>query len=395
MERKKVLLIYPNMMIGGSSTSLLSILNEMDYESYDVDLVFFDKSGELIDSVPKEVNILKPVFEYKNKKIFKLRKLVSAKSITSSIKAKSLINRYKSNYIGSQLRDRDLVRYCRRLNKKYDIAISFLELWPLYYCLEKVNATKKISWIHVDYKNVGFLPALDYKYFSRMDKIVLVSEKCLHNFDDLFPSLRNKTCYIDNILSSTIIRRYSDEQNIEIQISEKIINFATVCRIVFSVKGLDRGVRAFSRLKKDGLLESFHWYIIGDGPDFMKLEEMIKDYGLNSYITLLGAQNNPFPYIKNCDVFFLPSLNEGKPMAVTEAQMLGLVPIVTKYSSASEQINDGIDGIILENNEEAIYQGLKEILRNHTVLKKMKNTIIKNDYSNINEIKKIYDLFEE
>ena len=92
-------------------------------------------------------------------------------------------------------------------------------------------------------------------------------------------------------------------------------------------------------------------------------------------VTLLGQQNNPFPYEVKCDVFFLPSRFEGKPISVTEAQILGVVPIVTDYSSAKEQISHMQDGIILDNNEEAIYYGVKNVLCNPNIITKLSKSM--------------------
>ena len=134
------------------------------------------------------------------------------------------------------------------------------------------------------------------------------------------------------------------------------MNLVTVCRVAFVSKGLDRGVQAFIRLKRENRLKGLRWYIIGDGPDLPALKEMIRENGLEREIIPLGQQLNPYRMEKQMDVFFLPSRYEGKPMAVTEAQMLGLVPVLSNYSSAKSQVRHRIDGIIMENNDQAPYE---------------------------------------
>lgn len=112
-------------------------------------------------------------------------------------------------------------------------------------------------------------------------------------------------------------------------------------------------------------------------------------------IVLYGAKANPHPYVKQCDLFLLPSVFEGKPMAVTEAQMLGIPTAVTHYSSAPEQVTDKVNGLIMENCEEGIYEGLKYILDNPDVLKTWKKNIECETWSYKNVLKQLDELFLE
>jgi glycosyltransferase involved in cell wall biosynthesis len=173
-----------------------------------------------------------------------------------------------------------------------------------------------------------------------------------------------------------------------------MINLVTVCRIVFSHKGLDRGLRAVKRLFDEGMATGLRWYIIGDGPDLAKLENMIRQYRLEGSVILLGKKINPFPYILSMDLFFLPSLYEGKPMAVTEAMILGIPAMVCNYASAADQIKNGIDGIIIDNNDEAIYKGLKDMIMEPELIKKIKAGVMGHDYSNMREMDKVNRIIE-
>ena len=392
---KSILIVYPSMMVGGSTTSLLSILNEIDSNEYCIDLLLLNTPGKLIDEVPKHVNIIPFAFETKNSKIYKLRKLLSIRSIINLFKGMYYEKLTGITNIRAQIMNQDTVRYCREIDKEYDIAISFLELWPLYYTNEKIRAKKKVAWIHLDYIESGLESKLDKPYMKNIDKFILVSESCKNAFDKKFPEYADKSEVIQNILSEKTIRNkalLNENTQIEI-IYDKCIKLISVCRIVLYHKGLDRGVNAIKKLKDEGVnLENFVWFIIGDGPDFEKLNNIIKENGLSENIILLGEKSNPMPYIKQCDVFFLPSRYEGKPMAVTEAQMLGIVPIVTNYSSAHEQIEDGIDGIIVKNDEISIEKILRKVIMSPDLIKELHKNIVTKDYSNYDEINKIKDL---
>ena len=120
---------------------------------------------------------------------------------------------------------------------------------------------------------------------------------------------------------------------------------------------------------------------------------MIIQYDLENHIELLGAYTNPYNIESKCDIFFLPSRYEGKPMAVTEALMLGLVPLVSEYKSAHEQIKDKYDGIICENSDEGIFKGLEFVVKHlNLVLTELKENVKSTDYTNLDEFKRIEQL---
>ena len=165
-----------------------------------------------------------------------------------------------------------------------------------------------------------------------------------------------------------------------------------MCRIDFRSKGWDRAVEAMSRLKKEGLLQNLHWYILGNGPDKTRLEELIAAADLEDRIHLLGEQLNPYSFMPNMDAFFLPSRWEGKPMAVTEAFMMGLPAVVTEYTSAHEQIRHTVDGYVMENSTDGIYEGLLYLLAHPENLAKWKTVVLQTEYSNVSEITKVENL---
>ena len=139
-------------------------------------------------------------------------------------------------------------------------------------------------------------------------------------------------------------------------------------------------------MKKEGILENVRWVIIGKGGDAEKLQTMIKQEGLEDIIYPIGVRNNPIPYLKKADCFLLPSRHEGKPMVITESFIMGVVPVVTEYTSAHEQIRDGVDGLVFSNNDEALYEGLKKVIENTKLLDELRNNIINTDYGNEKEI---------
>ncbi|NPD92798.1 glycosyltransferase [Xylanibacter muris] len=394
---KSILIVYNTLSIGGSTTSLLSLLNELDTKKYKVDLLLRDK-GTYDFMIPQSVNVLPYLISSDKKKALTLRKLFSLTSIFSMVKGIFWNKIMKYPNYRTQIMSIDTLRYCQPITTKYDVAISFIECLPLYYTMSSVLADKYISWIHVDYKGAKMNARIDDKFLNKSDKIVLVSEYCKQTFDELFPKYSNKSIVVENLLSDKFVKKRSVEY-VEMHLplfNKNNINFVSVCRIVFSHKGLDRGVNALALLKKEGLLkESFRWYIIGDGLDSDKLANMIENGGLSNHVFMCGAFGNPLPLVRECDVFFLPSRYEGKPMAVTEAQMLGLVPVVTEYASAKEQINNGKDGIILPNIDVEVYNFFRLLMLDGVDFVFMKDRVVNRTYSNLDEYKKIERLIDE
>lgn len=388
---KSVLIVYGTMSIGGSTTSLLSLLQYFDRSKYEVDLALANNSGELQSMLPKDLNIL-PALMPENLQQLKQKSL---RSIMEYCKAKMYAKKScNSKNVMGQIMSYENVRLSQSLTKKYDIAISFIENYPLVYVANNVVADKKITWIHVDYKAAGFIPRFDEKCFSKFDKIVLVSDECKKTFDNEFPKLSEKSMVIENILTAATVNKLS-EQNTNIKVSEENLNIVTVCRISFAHKGLDRVVNAFNKLKQQNIRHNLKWYVIGDGVDYNEMARRVKEYNLEDTIFLLGAKTRPLPYVKMMDVFLLPSRYEGKPMAVTEAQMLGIPPVVTNYASAAGQIKSQIDGLIVENTDAAVYDALRYLIQNQNEVIKSKNNLKHENFDNMQEIDKIYRIIEE
>lgn len=381
--KKSLLIVYSKMIVGGSTTSLLSLLNEIDYAQYDVDLLLYEKGGVLDDQIPSEVTVLDNAF-------LKATKPAASQKL-SFVYAYAQSRIHHNPLIRSQIMSRELAKSQPQMEKAYDVAIAYLEFWASQYVDQRVNAKRKILWLHFDYKGAGLDPRHDAKMYGRADAVVTVSEACRDNFKVLFPTVE-PVLSIHNILSSKTVYGMAHAFEPEEELFAADLVFVTVARIDFTSKGHDRGVAAFGKMKQRYSDRSFRWLIIGDGPDRGRLEELIKGAGLEPNIRLLGEKTNPHPYVRRADVFLLPSRYEGKPMSVTEAQMNGVVPFVTDYASARGQIRHGQDGLICENRDEAITTMMDEIFSGKIDLAGLKGEVLRTDYSNSEEIEKIYDL---
>ena len=392
-EKKKILIAYPAMMVGGSTTSLLSILNMIDYSKYEIDLLLNSHTGRLMDKIPEKVNLLPPALKYTNKKNEYIHRLLSPRYLFHYTISKYIVKRDGVAIHGPQYLEMKDVEFFRNIEKEYDVAIAFLEGDRCKFVARHINAKRKLAWIHINYSDGKFDPKYDRDSMSKFDKVVLVSEDCKEAYDNAFPELADRSIVIENILSTDFVRDMSKEAS-ELVLEPDKMNLATVCRINFKSKGLDRAIEAMSKLKNEGELSDVRWYIFGDGVDFEKLKNMVTQHCLEENVILLGMKINPYKYLKDMSMFFLPSRWEGKPMAVTEAFMMGVPALVTEYSSAREQIRDGIDGIIMKNSTDGIYEGLKKLINKQIDIKQLKKNVFSKDYSNVEEIKRVEKLID-
>ena len=396
-NKKSVLIAYPAMMLGGSTTSLLSILYNLDYSKYEVDLALAFYSGDWMSDIPRQIKLLEPVYQYQEKKERYIHRLFSPKYMV--VKGISKIMEILDGYPvrGQQFLGMMDVDFYRDLEKEYDVAIAFLEGQTCKYVANHVKAKEKITWVHVDYKEARMCVKYDVPSLEKYKHIIHVSEKCLNSFTEMYPNLADRCSVIENILSQTRLRHLTEELTEDLMIDNKKINIVTTCRITYYQKGLDRTLNIISKMVEEDkkLHNKIHWYIIGNGPDYEDFKQRIKEKNLEAIITVLGAQKNPYKFYTKMDCFFLPSRYEGKPMAVTEALMLGLPAIVTEYSSANEQIQDGIEGKVFDNSEKGTEQALYYMMNHRDEMNTMKQFILQKDYSNVEEMKKIEALLDE
>lgn len=396
--KKKLLFAYDCMMVGGTTTALLSLLRALDYTQYEVDLLLYRNEGPLMDCIPPQVNLL-PEAATPSCLPDTVRKLWRSVWNGQVFRAAyyAVKNRCdpakRSRMILWQATERAHAAISRRVSGHYDAAIGFIESWGAHYAVsDRVKADRRIVWIHLDVNKSYLIPALDRPLYRRADAIVTVSEECRAHLAAKLPRRTKEPVCIENILEADEVRRKAQHEA-AVTLDRGGVKLISVCRIVYSHKGLDRGLVAFKRLKDEGLLRGIHWFWVGDGPDLSAARRYVEDNGLQEWVTFLGQQLEPLPLVKQCDLFFLPSRYEGKPMAVTEAQMVGLPCVVTAYASAAEQVEDGKDGLILENSDEAVYGFLKGLCAGEYPVEQWRQAVAVKDFSTAAIMEKVEALW--
>lgn len=393
---KKVLIITHAMEIGGAERSLLGLLNSFDYSKYSIDLFLCRKEGELLRYIPKSVNILKSnQAQFLAVPMKRLVKKKQWKILFGRIQAKILSKIYiwrkkikSENQVELTYSHKYTYKYLDYIspNITYDLAISFLT--PHYICVNKCNANKKIAWIHTDYSTIDIDTKTELEMWNPFNYIASISDECTTAFLSRFPSLKNKIIRIDNIITKEMINSLANDfVPAEIRKISNEFLFCSIGRFCYQ-KNFDNIPSIGKQLLKFGL--DFKWYIIGYGQDEDLIKNKIEEEHMEKYIYILGKKINPYPYIKICDFYIQPSRYEGKAVAVREAQLLCKPAIISNYPTSSSQLTNQVDGFIVSlDNQEFASQSIK-IIKNKELINKVKHTLENTNYSNKNEIKKIY-----
>ena len=284
--------------------------------------------------------------------------------------------------------------YNKFIKNNFDIEVAFLE-GPItrIFRFKNKKSVRKIAWVHNDITKVfgndikaKIKKKLDKSVYKNYDEIVFVSNENKNSFENLYGNI-GKQIVIYNYLDKNRIIEKSKE-NKDILKKEETPIFVTVARLT-KQKGIDRLIKVHKRIIDDGIKHKI--YVIGDGVEKDKLKKLIKQFKIEKSFILLGKKENPYCYIKSADYFCLLSLYEGYGMVIEEAKIFNKPILITK-TAAVEAVRDYENSLIIENNEEDIYDKLKKVLLKKIDIKR--NIDRTNCYDNsyiLNEIQNLFD----
>ncbi|WP_419865736.1 glycosyltransferase [Bacillus dakarensis] len=396
-EKQRILISTFDMEIGGVERSLIGLLNHIDYDKYDVDLMLFKHEGEFLPLLPKGPNLLPEIPQYST---FRSSIGEILKNKQYGIGFSRILSKMHANFIGKitkaaepgyyqmQLMWKYALPFLPKMDTEYDVAISYL--WPHYFVGEKVNAKKKIAWIHTDYSTVETNVKLDLKMWNKFDHIAAVSESCKQSFLKKYCELSSKVMVMENITSPEFIRKMAEETVENPMENDQRFKILTVARLSHA-KGIDHAVMALKLLKEKGY-DNISWYVVGYGGDEVQIRGLIKELSLENSFILLGKKTNPYPYMKEADLYVQPSRYEGKAVTVSEAQILSKPVVITNYATAKSQVKDGYDGYITDLSVEGIAAGIEKAYQTPSWRQELANNCRKTNYGNNKEVEKLYSL---
>jgi glycosyltransferase involved in cell wall biosynthesis len=392
-KMKNILIASFDMEVGGVERSLISMLNNFDYENHHVDLMLYSHTGDFFDLVPTGPKLLNELKAYKT---FRMSIGQIMKNGNIPIGFSRLMARYRAKINGSSENGYKQMQYMwkyampflPKLEKKYDVAISYL--WPHYFVAEKVEAKTKIAWVHTDFSAVNTHDELDFQMWNKFNHIVAVSEECKNAFIKKYPMLANKVMVVENITSPDFVKALAGATVDNPMLDDVRFKVITVARLSHA-KGIDNAVKALKLLIDKGY-KNIAWYVVGYGGDEAAIKGLIRKNGLEDHFILLGKKINPYPFMKAADLYVQPSRYEGKAVTVGEAQILSKAVLITNYSTAPSQVNEGFDGTICELTIEGIASGIEKLYKDS----ELRNQLAKNcesiDFSNNDELEKLYEL---
>lgn len=402
MKKPRILILMHYMELGGAESALLGLLQSVDPARVDVDVFIYSHRGELMKYIPTDkVRVLPEIEAYSLTEIpmsevvkkgywrLAMARIIGRRDTTSFCKKHR--NSDKPAECGTFFQQRATWKVLPKIqpNVEYDLAISFLT--PHFFVLNNVRAKKKIGWIHTDYTRILIDVDEELKMWKQLDYIASISEEVGNRFCEVFPSLRNKLIQIENILNANFIRQRADVSSVTLNDESSVINLLTIGR--FSPpKRMEEIPKICKKIIEKGV--SVRWYIIGYGSEEIErvVCENAEKEGVVDKVVILGKKENPYPYIKACDIYVQPSRYEGKSITVREAQILCKPVIITNYPTAKSQVQDGIDGIIVPLDVDECAQQMAGFISNIEKQQEIIRYLETHDYGNEAEVNKIYDL---
>ena len=393
MTKPRIFINMHYMELGGAEISLIGLLRAIDYKKYDVDLFIHSHRGELMGSIPEEVNLLPEIKKYASLEM-PIQWCVKRGFIDIVI-ARAVYKIVKRIYLKMHPGIRDDDDYFRscittwflpKINpsKEYDLAISFLT--PHKIVLDKVKARKKVAWIHIDYSSLRVDPVLPLAIWGEYDKIISISKDITKTFISVFPSLADKIMEIENIISPDYVRQCADKLSVCNEMAAHGIRLLSIGRFSYQ-KNFDNVPDICRRILTKGL--DVTWYLIGYGGEEALIREKIKEAGVENNVIILGKRTSPYPYIKECDIYVQPSRYEGKSITVREAQILYKPVAITAYATAGSQVKHGEDGVIVPMDNEDCANKLAEFIQDKPLQDRIISYLHTHDYGNENEVEKL------
>jgi len=393
---KNLLFIMPGLSSGGGERSLVNLLSQVDYDEYQVDLFLLNHDGLFMEFIPQNVRLLPLPDKYQ---LFTLAMWKSTSLLLFKGKFGlayhramfALKNRlFRSTALREQYSWKHMSKFLDTLAQPYDTVIGFMEKTSIYFSVDKVQANTKVGWIHIDYDQLGMDPHFDVSYFKQLDHIVTVSEECADILKNRFPHERDKISVIHNIVSPEVIKQLADQHKHESRdAKDEEISILSIGRL-HSQKAFELAIEACRKLVDKGY--PVQWRIIGEGEERQKLTDLIQANGLENHFTLLGLKSNPYPYLKQADLYVQTSRFEGKSIAIDEAKILNKPIVVTRFSTAKDQIEDGVDGLIVDMNAEAVAAGIETLIQDKALRVRITDRLAQLSLGTEEEIHKFYKL---
>ena len=390
---KDILFVIPTLRMGGAEKSLVSLLKALDPNRVNVDLFLFEAGGVLQPEIPQWVNIIEADTVTRGVMLelrYYLKDMLKEGHIKAALDRLALTLRSKvakKPYFGWDM----VQKHIPRLQKAYDVAIGFLEGVPDFFVLDKVDAARKIGWIHSDLSWKD-MPWKEREYYKKLDCLVTISDVCRDGFLKRIPEVADRMVILENIVLAEDVLKKAQEAPEDQWEQKNVTHIVSVGRLDHH-KGMDIGARAAKALADRKI--PICWHVYGQGIMHDEIQRYVEENQLQGIFVLEGLRKNPYPYMKHGDILVQPSRLEGKSLVLDEAKILGKAIVVTNYPSVTDQITHGETGIITGMEPESIADGVEQLIKDSQLKAKLENNARQEPNQSYRTLEKFYDLIEK
>lgn len=383
---KRVLFIINTMGRAGAETALVNLMNVLvSMGEYDLSLYAIIPRGELFGRVPKEVRILNRRYS-SGSVLSPCGRMAIAGQVVRAFFHRcngikmlpGIVRNIVAQNRGTHRVQLDKVLWrllsvsADDLAQEYDLAVAYIEGAATYYLAEKVRARKKAAFVHIDYQKAGYTPLMDQGCYDRMDRIFTVSDEVKEGFCAVYSQHREKVFLFRNLLDTGRIRAMAQEAGFDDGFDG--IRLVTVGRLHYQ-KGYDIAIEACARLRALGY--DVRWNVLGEGPERANLKKLIAQHGMQDHFVLMGAVDNPYPYINEATIYVHATRFEGKSIAVEEAQVLGKTIVASDCTGNREQIVHDVDGLLVPLSVDNLTDMLKYALDHPEICERLRRNVAK------------------
>ncbi|WP_440603786.1 glycosyltransferase [Bacillus sp. GB_SG_008] len=394
--KKRIIFVIINMNVGGTEKALLNMIAEIPKDKYDITILMLEEHGEFLNSIPSKVHV-EYLKGYRNiKEILNEPPHIVSLDFLKKGRVIKALNIVFLHLLSKFMKDRSIFfKYVLRdypvIDNEHDVAVAYAGPMDFisYFVVNKIAAKKKVQWVHFDITKISFNKIFSSKIYNKFNKIFVVSGEARSKLINTIPSLKNKTEVFSNIVSPNLIYNQAKEGK-GFDDTFTGLRILTVGRLT-NEKGQELAIRVLAKLIYDGY--KVKWYCVGEGASRKKYEKLIEEYHLKDKFVLLGSDANPYPYMKQCDIYVQPSRHEGYCITLAEARCLHKAIVTTNFTGAKEQIKDGKTGLIVNVDENDIYKAVKKLINNHDLCEYFSGNLATENFDTTFEMKKLYELF--
>lgn len=346
----KILFILPSLSVGGLERVQVTIANALANRGHQVTVMTYMEGDALVKELDQRVR-----FIYKKRRPFPImRKIpyIRHKFYDDGMwETRASAKRLHRYYIGKE---------------RYDVEIAFFRgmgIKTVSGC-PRSNKCIRLAWVHSDferasgYQNNFKSKKQVFQAYQSMHHVICVSSQAMESFKKVIGDTGNLSVIYNLQPVEAILQK--SKNPIEWPIKQPGLRIVHVGRTIDRIKGHKRLADSVIRLHNEGFEISL--VFVGDGEDRNMIQNHIKNCHAEDYIAMVGNQLNPYPYMKNADLLVCASQFEGFPLFVAESMICGTPVLSTKCTGPNEILDYGKYGMIVENSEEGIYKGIRELL---------------------------------